>query len=133
MIYKSLEVIAVIESIIFLGLGFFFFFFIQGVSSKMGITFNSINGYVDYKAVYGGLHLGLGVFMFINLLRKNYRMVILAAFTITGGLAIARFVSIITDRAATVPMLVLMGIEIMGMVINGILLWSTRSLVARHD
>ena len=122
MVYKSLKTIAIIESILFVGLGFLFLFFARKIANDLGVHFTSSNGLTDYKAIYGGLHIGLGFFMVLQLLRRNYHIIILIMFTATSGLAFARLLSIIIDQAITAIMLVLLGIEILGMALNGILL-----------
>ncbi len=131
LISKWTKIIALFESLVFLLLGIYFLFFQKNFNSVMGITFNNVNGLADYKAIYGGLHLGIGVFMIINLLRRDYLVVIFLMFTTACGLALARSVSVIQDYAPTTLMLFLLGVEILTILINGLLLILIKSIELR--
>ena len=67
----------------------------------------------DFRAVYGGLDLGIGAFLVIAALRKPWRLPALnMSCLVFGGLILGRVVSLALDEGPGVVGWVLMGLEV---------------------
>lgn len=62
------------------------------------LNINTVSALNELRANYGGLQIGMGLFLLVGLCCKNYvRPALLAEALIVGGLAVGRLVSIALD------------------------------------
>jgi hypothetical protein len=67
----------------------------------------------DFRAVYGGLELGIGVSLIVAALRKPWRQPALnMACLVLGGLILGRLISVSIDESPGVVGWVLLGLEV---------------------
>jgi hypothetical protein len=85
----------------------------NGVADFMNIRLDDALARFDFRAVYGGLQLGIGVFLVGAALRKPWRLPALnMANLVLGGLILGRVVSLAIDEPPGIIGFVLLGLEV---------------------
>lgn len=83
------------------------------VADFVNIELKDATARFDFRAVYGGLDLGIGVFLVVAALRKPWRLPALnMASLVFGGLTLGRVVSLAIDEKPGVVGWGLMGLEV---------------------
>jgi hypothetical protein len=119
-------------SITFICLGLFFLLYMPNLAQLTGSQLHS-DVLIDLKAVYGGLHIGVGCFLVVQVMRKSYREALLLAFCILSALAVCRILGIMTSSAAPHLMtLSLLAVEIVGVSVSAVILKQTREAVHKE-
>lgn len=115
------KIIAWAFGIIYLVLGIVFSIRLRQMQERMGTNFGR-EGLVDSLAVYGGLHLAIGIFILICAVYELYGIGLLLGLLVSVGLSCIRIISMITHRVATTMQLMLLAPEIVGVVLAAIAL-----------
>lgn len=115
------KIIAWAFGIIYLVLGIVFSIRLRQMQERMGTNFGR-EGLVDSLAVYGGLHLAIGIFILICVVYELYGIGLLLGLLVSVGLSCIRIISMITHRVATTMQLMLLAPEIVGVVLAAIAL-----------
>jgi hypothetical protein len=78
-----------------------FCFFAPGIlAQNAGVSFLTPTGATELRAMYGGLQAGLGLLAFAGMQRPSLtRPALVALFTVTAGLGIARLLAAFGDGA----------------------------------
>lgn len=80
--------------------GLFCFFAPTALAANAGVTFISPTGATEMRAMYGGLQAALGLLAFAGMQRPSLtRPALVALFTVTAGLGVARLLGTVTDGA----------------------------------
>jgi uncharacterized protein DUF4345 len=86
--------------IVTLGFGVAYFFRSQTMARMVGIELPSVHARADYRAIYGGSQIGLGLFFIWAACHPGWRGAGLAALGLFAlGFGIARLLSLALDRA----------------------------------
>ena len=110
------------------GFGFAFLFSPSELAAFLSLTFSEPSARTDFRAMYGGLEIGLGGFMLACALRREFvRIGLFAGACATAGMATARTVGMMLDGVA-LSQLVSAVVE---WAICGVATWG--ALVARPD
>lgn len=110
------------------GFGFAFLFSPSELAAILSLTFSEPSARTDFRAMYGGLEIGLGGFMLACAVRREFvRIGLFAAACSTVGMATARTVGMMLDGVA-LSQLVSAVVE---WAICGVATWG--ALVARPD
>jgi hypothetical protein len=89
--------------------GFISMFSPSEMAAMLGITFLSDAARTDFRAMYGGLEIGVGAFLFICALRREYvRVGLFAAACVLVAMATSRTVGLVLDGFAFVQFVVVM-------------------------
>lgn len=92
------RLILVFIAIIFAGFGFVFLFNPDTWSATMSIGFATPAGRTDFRAVYGGLWFGIGIFLLLCSLRREFvRIGLFAAACVLVAMATARTTGLLLD------------------------------------
>lgn len=84
------------NAVVWMAFGPTFYFATETFASYLDITLRSPTALADFRGVYGGLHLAIGVFMLTGLFRREWmRPVLLLILLGTTGLLIGRVLTII--------------------------------------
>jgi len=112
----------------YVGFGFAFLFSPSELAAFLSLTFSDPSARTDFRAMYGGLEIGLGGFMLACAVRREFvRIGLFAAACSTVGMATARTVGMMLD-GVTFSQLISAVVE---WVIAGVSTWG--ALVARPD
>jgi hypothetical protein len=83
------------------GFGFAFLFSPSELAAFLSLTFSDPSARTDFRAMYGGLEIGLGGFMLACAVRREFvRIGLFAAACATVGMATARTVGMMLDGVA---------------------------------
>lgn len=99
--------------------GLFCFFAPTTLANGAGVIFTTATGATELRAMYGGLQAALGLLAFAGMQRENLRRpALVALFTVTAGLGMARLLGALSDGGWS-------GYTLMGLVFEfGSALWS---------
>ena len=80
-----------INALVFLGFGLMFGFWTDTWAQVLHIQLNSPTAYADFRAMYGGLSIGVGLFFAAALIRSDFvTAALFVAATTSGFLALGR-------------------------------------------
>jgi hypothetical protein len=83
---------------IYAGFGFTFLFNPNEMSAMLGLSFQTNAGSTDFRAMYGGLEVGVGVFLLMCALRREFvRVGLFAAACALVAMATSRSVGLLLD------------------------------------
>lgn len=96
-----------------------------GLMQPLGIPLEGPSAHNEIRAAYGGMHLGLGLFLVVGALRPALRQVGLwVNACIMGGLVAGRLASFAVDGPASGFVLVLLAVEALGAIASALALAS---------
>ncbi|MDV6234515.1 DUF4345 domain-containing protein [Leptospira ellisii] len=108
---------------VYLGFGIAFILFPIRFASMIGITFEGSAALADFRAMYGGLCLGIEIVLFLGYLREEWRkFAILLSVTTAGGLLFGRLYTLFLDGPGNEYIYVSMATEIGAVAIGAWLL-----------
>lgn len=97
-----LRLYLVANLLIFWGFTVGFFFMPVRLGEMLGITLHSTTALADFRAMYGGMCLGVGVVFLLGLLKEGWRApAVLLAVTTAAGLLLGRTLTIVVDGPAS--------------------------------
>lgn len=80
------------------GFGFAFLFNPDAWGSTVSVTFTSAAGRTDFRAIYGGLEFGIGIFLLLCALRREFvRLGLFASACTLVAMATARSTGMVLD------------------------------------
>ena len=86
------------------GLGFIFLFNPDAWGTTLSIAFTSPAGRTDFRAVYGGLEFGVGIFLLLCALRREFvRIGLFASACALVAMATARSTGLLLSRTRGRP------------------------------
>lgn len=92
------RLILVFIAILYAGIGFVFLFNPDTWSATLSIAFSSPAGRTDFRAVYGGLGFGVGIFLLLCALRREFvRIGLFASACVLVAMATARTTGLLLD------------------------------------
>src|SRR5918993_5102246 len=84
--------------LIYAASGFLFLFTPSETAAMLGISFVDLGGKTDFRAMYGGLEVGVGAFLLICALRREFvRIGLFASACALVAMATARAVGLMLD------------------------------------
>lgn len=108
--------------IVFFALGVVFSTTLQRMAGRLGTTFGR-EGLIDSLAVYGGLHLAIGIFIIVCAIYGFYETGLLLGLLVSIGLSVMRIVSMLIYHVRTKTQLILLSPEIIGIILAAVALW----------
>ncbi|TGK31785.1 DUF4345 domain-containing protein [Leptospira gomenensis] len=107
------KVYILLNVVVYLGFGIAFMIFPLRLASLIGITVEGSAALADFRAMYGGLCLGIEIVLFFGFLREEWRrFAIFLSVTTAGGLLFGRLCTLFLDGPGNVYIYVSMGTEI---------------------
>lgn len=95
----------------------------QAFAAQLDITLGSASAIADFRAVYGGLSLGVGVLFALSLREVSLRPTAVLLATLTaGGLMLGRLITMVTDGMPGPLVLVFLGSEVIAVAVGLVLL-----------
>jgi hypothetical protein len=92
------RLILAVIALSYTGFGFAFLFNPDAWSAMLSVAFTSPAGRTDFRAVYGGLEFGVGVFLFLCALRREFvRLGLFASACALVAMATARSTGMLLD------------------------------------
>jgi len=89
------------------GFGFVFLFYPSEMAAIVGIAFPTTSPRTDFRAMYGGLEIGIGVFLLICAMRREFvRVGLFASACALVAMATSRSVGLMLDGFNLVQVLV---------------------------
>ena len=117
-----------VASLMFAVLGVVFLAWPESTAVKLGIKPLSPSGLTEIRATYGGLEIGLaGFFLYCAIFTPATALGIGALMAVFGGFAAGRIAGMLAGGAADALQLKILGVEIVGTILAGILLYLLRS------
>jgi Domain of unknown function (DUF4345) len=111
------------NTLVFAGLGLAFTFFSQQLGALVDLTLSTPRALTDFRAVYGGLELGIALFLGFCALRPHRVQRGLGAAAATlGAMGVVRAGAILSTGAWDGTTLCLLGLELGGASLNALLL-----------
>jgi hypothetical protein len=94
--------------LIYAASGFLFLFSPGETAAVVGISFSDLGGQTDFRAMYGGLEVGVGTFLLICALRREFvRVGLFASACALMAMATARAVGLMLDGFDVLELVVL--------------------------
>jgi hypothetical protein len=110
-----------LSALAFAGIGAAFLVAPQAMAARVGVSLAGAIAANDVRAVYGGLQLGIAAFLLYSVRRPDALRSGLAVQLFTfGGLAAARFASLVLDGNPGALGIALHGAEIVGLVCGAV-------------
>ena len=92
------RLILALIAVSYVGFGFVFLFNPEAWGTTVSITFTAPAGRTDFRAVYGGLQFGVGIFLFLCALRREFvRVGLFASACALVAMATARSTGMLLD------------------------------------
>lgn len=92
------RLILVLIAILYAGLGFVFLFNPDTWSATLSLAFSAPAGRTDFRATYGGLGFGVGIFLLLCALRREFvRIGLFAGACVLIAMATARTTGLLLD------------------------------------
>lgn len=125
---KLALIVTAISALVFVGLGVAFLFSPASLSTLIDVSASSPTAMTDLRATYGGCQLGIGIFLGLCLLRRNWLEAALMLQAITlAGFATGRVLGIASDGPQQIVTYIAFTTEVAGVAIALIsLVWLTR-------
>lgn len=118
--------------IVYLALGAVLSAFLPRIARRLGTSYGR-EGLVDALAVYGGLHLAIGVFVILCAIYGRYEIGRLLGLLVSIGLSVIRTFSMFVHRTATNTQMILLAPEIIGAILAASALWLLSSMPGAVD
>ncbi|HHH29199.1 MAG TPA: DUF4345 domain-containing protein [Polyangiaceae bacterium] len=117
----------VVSALIYLGIGLWCIVDPVGMMADVGLTVEGANGTVEIQAMYGGLQLGMALFLAWCAAAEQRVRIGVAAVTLSiGGLGTGRMLSFLAQMPADTLHPMLIPVELSALVLGAFLLWRTR-------
>lgn len=113
---KSIKIILILNGLIYLGFGFFNQVYPKTAASLIELQVNNVTSIIDFRATYGGLLIGIGLWFFYTVLKKYYILGLISAVFMCAGFLIGRFVGFVIDGIPNM-------IQILYLSAEALLLW----------
>jgi hypothetical protein len=112
-VMKLAKTLLIGSAIIFVLVGAAFLFLPQQYAAVLEISALTPLGRTDLRATYGGLELGIGIFLIVCVGRRGWiRQGLWALALTTGGFATGRLIGFVSERSAPQLMLIFLVIEV---------------------
>ena len=108
-----------VSALVFIGIGIMFLSSPQSLLPRVNITAPPGTALADVRAVYGGLDLGIGLFLAFCSVRSQVRMGLVACVLTLGGLACGRILGIALNPEQEVITYYLLASEVFGAALAG--------------
>ncbi len=108
------RLVLAVSALVFLGIGLVFLAAPESLLPRVNITAPPGTALTDIRAVYGGLDLGVGIFLVFCIVRRQVRLGLAASGFTFGGLACARLIGIAIDAEQQTITYILLVAEILG-------------------
>jgi hypothetical protein len=120
--------IVAINAAIWMGFGPAFYFWPEAIGEHLGISLQSPTALADFRAMYGGAPLGVGVFMAIGLRRAEwFKPALMVVILGTGGILLGRLISVAHDPGIEAFQWAFIGLEV---IMLAVAIWAYRNLEA---
>jgi hypothetical protein len=113
------RIILVLDALVFGLFGALYWVIPVQMAAKVGVTMTVPAGVVDVQGLYGGLEVGVALFLaWCALKPTRVRMGLVAGACALGGIAISRFVAIAHFGMPDAAVTALVGLDLLGAVLN---------------
>ena len=113
------RIVLALDALVFAGFGALYWFVPVDMASKVGIHLDNVGAIVDVQGLYGGLELGLGLFLgYCALAADRARLGLLAGGLALSGIAISRAIAIARFGSPGASVATLVGLDALGAVLN---------------
>ena len=106
----------------FLIIGLGFAMFVEEAARGLGISFSNPTGLGDFRAVYGGIQIALGVSILFLTVRGAYREAVAIGLFAVTALAGMRIIGMVIDQSTSPLQWRLLAPEVIGVVANALVL-----------
>jgi Domain of unknown function (DUF4345) len=123
------RIVLALDALLFAGFGALWWIMPQAMAAKVGIGLTSTGAIIDAQGLYGGLEVGLGSFLaYCALAAARTRLGLVAGTCILCGIALSRLVAIARFGLPDTSVAVLVGLDLLGAVLNLVFLLRYRSV-----
>jgi hypothetical protein len=114
-------VVLILDALIFGIFGAFYLIDPRAMAQKVGIVLGDVGSVIDVQGMYGGLELGLALFLAICAFQSQRRSLgLLAGTCALGGIALARVFAVIRFGSPGPEVAQLLAMDLFGAVVNGV-------------
>ncbi len=115
---RQITILLIINSLVLVGFGLVALINPEGLASQAGIRLDTPDATADFRAVYGGLQVSLGLFLIWCVRAKQYASGLVAATLILAGLSLGRLTGMAASGAWTPTAFWLLAPELVGVAVN---------------
>jgi len=108
------------STLAFIGIGISFIAFPESLLEVVGIHAPAGSPLTDIRAIYGGIDLGVGLFLLYCLVRSEVRLGLIASALILFSLAAGRSVGLVLDGEQDAITFYLLAVEVLGGALSAI-------------
>ncbi len=110
------------DGLVNVSIGIFFLFWVDKGAQSIELTLTSVRSIIDFRATYGGMILGLGIFFFVGVWRPEFAKAgLLCGVLLFSGLFLSRLAGLLINGSDTL-MWQLLTVEALFIVLNGFFL-----------
>lgn len=120
------NIVLAISALVFIGIGLAFLTVPESMLPRVNITVPAGTALTDIRAVYGGLDLGVGLFLGFCFVRRQMKLGLYACAFTLGGLAAGRIIGILLQREQDAITFFLLASEVLGAALAIVALISDR-------
>ena len=126
--YRGARILLALDALVFAAFGALYWVIPVEMAAKVGIVVPTTGAIVDVQGLYGGLELGFGLFLaYCARTAERTRLGLVAGALGLGGIAISRLVAIAHFGMPDTSVAVLVGLDLVGAIVNAAFLRTTRS------
>ncbi len=113
------RIVLALDALVFAGFGALYWIMPQQMAAKVGIALTNTGAVIDVQGLYGGLELGLGVFLgYCALAAGRTRLGLVAGALALSGIAVSRLVAMARFGMPETSVAVLIGLDLLGAILN---------------
>jgi uncharacterized protein DUF4345 len=123
------RIVLALDALLFAGFGALWWIMPQAMAAKVGLNLTTTGAIIDAQGLYGGLEVGLGGFLaYCALAAARTRLGLAAGACVLCGIALSRLVAIARFGLPDASVAVLVGLDLLGAVLNLFFLLRYRSV-----
>jgi hypothetical protein len=101
------------NALVYIAFGPLCYFWPEEFASQLDIALNSATALADFRAMYGGIPLGVGVVMLLGVLNAAWmRSALMLAVLCAAGLMVGRLLTLADTGGVTMPIYVFLSLEV---------------------
>ena len=128
MVRKLASAIVAINAAIWISFGPAFYFWPEAIGEFLGIALQNPTALADFRAMYGGAPLGVGLFMAMGLRCADwFKPALMVVILGTGGILLGRLISVAYDSNVEAFM---WGFIVLEVIMLAVATWTYRNLEA---
>ena len=113
------RIVLALDALLFAGFGALYWIIPESMAAKVGITMVNTGGIIDVQGLYGGLEVGLGIFLaYCAANVDRTRLGLVAGALVLSSIALSRIVAMARFGVPDVSVATLVALDVVGAILN---------------